>query len=556
MHKSITAGLFVVPLVLGACPDNGTPVETTEDSTSSTGTTTTSPTTTKPDDTSSSTTTDTPTSETTVDPTTGPPPASCGDGTMDDGEECDDGDANADDAACTSDCKSATCGDGLTWTGMEDCDDANDDDTDDCIACVMATCGDGFTWSGMEGCDDMNDVDSDMCSNDCVLATCGDGAIQDGEECDDNNTIDTDLCTGLCQEAECGDGFTLEGTEECDDGDDLDTNECVTGCVAAFCGDGFTLEGTEGCDDANADETDDCTSMCQPPTCEDSAVNGSETDLDCGGGDCPQCADGQACTQGSDCMSGACVNDQCSPPQTCKDLLAGDPTLTSGPYMLDLDGPSGPLATQGVYCDMNTNGGGWTIFYSTTGADNEQPLVSDIEVIGDPFTNKHSNFTRAAKIALSANSTETLFRRSSGDWLKANSAAFDASLATPMTLFKKGVALQTNIGIGTPNAFLGWANYGYQGGGDFGITAGPDMPTCNGGMQTNGFDNLAPKWIMLNCSCMYHYLYSYSNTPNSAEGQDGDAGYDARIGIGSWTATTATCAGGEGGSLVFYAAMR
>jgi len=36
---------------------------------------------------------------------------------------------------------------------------------------------------------------------------------------------------------------------------------------------------------------------------------------------------------------------------------------------------------------------------------------------------------------------------------------------------------------------------------------------------------------------------------------DGDAGYDINTTLGAWTTTT-TCDSAEGGSLVFYAAMR
>jgi hypothetical protein len=47
----------------------------------------------------------------------------CGDGELNSGEECDDGDANDDNGACTSKCTINVCGDGLVFTGVEDCEE-------------------------------------------------------------------------------------------------------------------------------------------------------------------------------------------------------------------------------------------------------------------------------------------------------------------------------------------------------------------------------------------------------------------------------------------------
>ncbi len=49
-------------------------------------------------------------------------------------------------------------------------------------------------------------------------------------------------------------------------------------------------------------------------TCTDHVTNGKETDVDCGGGDCPRCALGQRCDQKIDCAAGTCVEHACAPP--------------------------------------------------------------------------------------------------------------------------------------------------------------------------------------------------------------------------------------------------
>ncbi|RYZ07609.1 MAG: hypothetical protein EOO73_11575 [Myxococcales bacterium] len=85
----------------------------------------------------------------------------------------------------------------------------------------------------------------------------------------------------------------------------------------------------------------DCTSgictnqICQPPSCSDLAVNGTETDLNCGGS-CPACALGQHCGSNADCAGATCADGICLP-TTCQDgvLRDGCPLLVdNAPYSL------------------------------------------------------------------------------------------------------------------------------------------------------------------------------------------------------------------------------
>lgn len=81
-----------------------------------------------------------------------PLPPGCGNGVVDEGEVCDDGnDVDTDD--CLSSCVRPTCGDGIVHAGVEVCDDANADFTDACVQCMDARCGDGFVQAGVETCD-------------------------------------------------------------------------------------------------------------------------------------------------------------------------------------------------------------------------------------------------------------------------------------------------------------------------------------------------------------------------------------------------------------------
>lgn len=205
----------------------------------------------------------------------------CGDGVVNDGEECDDGNTDNNDG-CTVECRSAVCGNGRMETEAgEECDDGNDNDNDECTnACTTAICGDGARGPGEE-CDDGNDDDDDECSNGCVSATCGDGIVQGANQ------------------------------EECDDGNDDNSDACLDTCLVASCGDGYVEDGVEQCDDGNLDDADDCT-MCSIATCSDGVANGGETDVDCGAQACSKpCVNGSGCLSEADCIGGVCTDGTC-----------------------------------------------------------------------------------------------------------------------------------------------------------------------------------------------------------------------------------------------------
>jgi cysteine-rich repeat protein len=119
----------------------------------------------------------------------------CGDGTLDPGEACDDGNQTAGDG-CQSGCVVSICGDGIQDTG-EECDDHNNVDGDGCSADCTLPCGDNTLDPG-EQCDDGNEVSGDGCQATCVLPVCGDAIVDAGEDCDDGNAIDFDGCQTDC----------------------------------------------------------------------------------------------------------------------------------------------------------------------------------------------------------------------------------------------------------------------------------------------------------------------------------------------------------------------
>lgn len=98
-------------------------------------------------------------------------PVTCGDGEKDRGEQCDNGDRNGNEGACTSSCRNAVCGDGEVRIGREECDEGTDNSPQGaCLSnCREATCGDGLVWAGHEECDEgPNNSDDGACSTECV----------------------------------------------------------------------------------------------------------------------------------------------------------------------------------------------------------------------------------------------------------------------------------------------------------------------------------------------------------------------------------------------------
>ncbi len=208
------------------------------------------------------------TSDASGDPTMTTSSGRCGDGVLDPGEDCDDGNGVADDE-CTNECSSPACGDGVVQPG-EECDDGDLIDTDLCTGvCKKAACGDGHV-NGMESCDDGDDSDPKDGCHACVSVSCGDGMKDEGEECDDGDGDDGNDCTNACHAARCGDGIVHVGVEQCDDGNVVEGDGCDA-CVEKKCGDGV-MSDDEECDDGNAENNDDCPSTCLAPECGDGFV--------------------------------------------------------------------------------------------------------------------------------------------------------------------------------------------------------------------------------------------------------------------------------------------
>ncbi|MBO4350159.1 MAG: DUF4215 domain-containing protein, partial [Proteobacteria bacterium] len=261
----------------------------------------------------------------------------CGNGKVETGEECDDG--NTDDGdGCSSDCHNEGCsGDGCheNLCGNseldlgEACDDGNTDDGDGCSAdcttiepgfncleagqdCIPEGCG-NQTVEGEEECDEGDyavPYGEGGCTPSCKFAHyCGDGLwdeidIENGEECDDGADTSDQYpgCTAECKRVNvCGDGTVQTDHEKCDDGNlengdgcsstcEIEPNYvCVTTdgksiCTSILCGNG-QIDGTEACDDGNRTPGDGCSQFCMNEPlwrCELDAQGKSKCEKTCG----------------------------------------------------------------------------------------------------------------------------------------------------------------------------------------------------------------------------------------------------------------------------------
>lgn len=139
-----------------------------------------------------------------------PPVSLCGNGTIDAGEQCDDGNTTNGDG-CSASCQTEAT---LSWRNPIHPLDANDDgvvrpnDTNALIAylndpATPKTVTAGYTpsprYPDVDGDRSITSLDALLISN-WIEAQCGNGQHEPelGEECDDGNTIDDDACSNTC----------------------------------------------------------------------------------------------------------------------------------------------------------------------------------------------------------------------------------------------------------------------------------------------------------------------------------------------------------------------
>ncbi len=193
---------------------------------------------------------------------------------------------------------------------------------------------------GQSACESPSDCPG--MDGECGTRTCDDGL------CDVNATpAGTPIAAqtaGDCQTIVCdGNGETdiaPDNADVEDDNEDCTTDSCSDGspshtplpegsaCTGAggakVCnGDGVCVECVDGSDCSSGACTQAFT--CAPASCNDMIENNGESDIDCGGTQCPKCLEGFDCNGPNDCLGGICTGGVCQP--SCTDMETnGDET--------------------------------------------------------------------------------------------------------------------------------------------------------------------------------------------------------------------------------------
>ncbi|MHC4093515.1 MAG: hypothetical protein ACYSVY_25125, partial [Planctomycetota bacterium] len=262
----------------------------------------------------------------------------CGDGALDSGEECDDGNSGSGDG-CSGGCLIEEC---FACSGEPSSCAADDGAAcDDGRLCTVDACDAGVCVGRPRDCDDGNACSTDSCD---PALGCGHEPIP-GCCSEDANCNDQDACNGMetCQGNTC-----VSGTPpDCDDGEVCTTDGCdpAVGCITTpvldgtLCIDGDACNGDETCQSGvctpgtapDCDDGDSCTTdTCLP-------VSGCQHTPDPG---CKACVTGADCSDGNPCTDDVCTDETCvNPPLgdgiSCADGDAcnGDETCQSGECM-------------------------------------------------------------------------------------------------------------------------------------------------------------------------------------------------------------------------------
>jgi hypothetical protein len=175
---------------------------------------------------------------------------------------------------------------------------------------------------------------------DCGGAHCP-GCLE-GKGC--HEATDCAVGQGTCMFGTCEKWYCTDGTRDHDESD----VDCGGPSCPVRCGQGKACSAASDC----LPDYRCLSGACQAPTCTDLIRNNQETDIDCGGPNCPACAEGRRCLVTSDCgpNQGSCVAGICSNAAAC-----GDSVRDFSESDVDCGGPSCGKCAVGKHCNAVTD---------------------------------------------------------------------------------------------------------------------------------------------------------------------------------------------------------
>jgi hypothetical protein len=194
----------------------------------------------------------------------------------------------------------------------------------DCLSptspCVTPACNAGFC--GTKNVPKGTLIAKDLPADCGALACDGTGNSEQVVDFDDVPTADLECTSGACDAngkpsvtpVAAGESCNLPtGLGRCDGMgacvECLLTNDCSAGqaCVTHVCRSATSVSSKCKIDqDCASDVCDPMALTCAPASCIDDRLDNSETDLDCGGGQCPGCYVGKKCNVNADCVTQKC----------------------------------------------------------------------------------------------------------------------------------------------------------------------------------------------------------------------------------------------------------
>ncbi len=215
-----------------------------------------------------------------------------------------------------------------------------------------------FLFAAIAGCSLSLGLNGDA-NRPCQNNACLDGyvclnqvcVLKAGGEC----KVKSDCPSGLCVDGGCALPACADATKN--------YRETDVDCGGGFCG---KCNDSKGCSVPADCKSQVCdrdggidAGVCATASCLDQIVNGTETDIDCGGdGGCPKCVDGKGCFVPTDCTSSSCVG-VCQPGEcTDKSMNNGETDVDCGGSCKKCEDGKGCLAGKdcvSLVCTMGVN---------------------------------------------------------------------------------------------------------------------------------------------------------------------------------------------------------